>query len=59
MVSITCQNFKPIHAVKLPSRKIDNIFGKNSTVEDYAKQREAEQAKLNKEIKESKLKREL
>ena len=28
MVSMTCQNFKPIHKLKLPTRKIDNIFTK-------------------------------
>ncbi len=26
MVSITVQNFKPLHKMKLPTRKIDNIF---------------------------------
>lgn len=60
MVGVTCQNFKPIDKVKLPTRKIDNIFKSiDATIgRDAAlKRKEEEQKKMNEEIKESKLKK--
>lgn len=61
MVSIQCMNFKPALAGKLPTRKIDNIFGavQGSDREAYLKKKEEEQRRLNEEVKESKLRRQL
>ena len=42
---MTCQNFKPVHKLKLPTRKIDNIFTKVDVVDklSFQAKREREQ----------------
>lgn len=45
MVSLTCQNFKSVDKLKLPTRKIDNIFSKVDTLDQltFKARREHEQ----------------
>ena len=57
MCGATVTNFKPLSKVKLPTRKIDNIFIRPQDSDEkrkIAERKEQEQARLNEEIKESK-----
>ena len=57
MLGATAQLFKPVCQIKLPSRKIDNIFGKpqdSAEKERLKRANEEKQRKLNEQIKLSK-----
>lgn len=57
MCGATVTNFKPLSVVKLPTRKIDNIFARPQDSDEKNKLavlKEAEKEKLNQEIKVSK-----
>lgn len=57
MCGSTVTNFKPLSMVKLPTRKIDNIFARPQDSDEknkIAELKEIEKTKLNEEIKASK-----